>query len=81
MTFELIILGLCFGLIPAPASAAEKGEPERARVLLLGDSISIGYTPFVRSMLQKEAVVIRPMRDEKNAENCAGTPADRMVRS
>lgn len=40
---------------------------EKKRVLILGDSISLGYTPFVKQMLAKEAVVVRPR------ENCAGT--------
>ena len=44
------------------------------RVLLLGDSISIGYTPFVRELLSGQAVVVRPMNnDGARAENCAGT--------
>jgi hypothetical protein len=51
---------------------AEATEPPR--VLLLGDSISIGYTPFVRELLNGHAVVIRPMsNDGARAENCAGT--------
>jgi uncharacterized sulfatase len=45
------------------------GKP---KVLILGDSISIGYTPFVREMLSKEAEVFRPMKNDK-PENCAGT--------
>ncbi len=48
----------------------ERGKP---RVLILGDSISIGYTPFVQKLLAEEAVVIRPTRNGKSAENCAGT--------
>jgi hypothetical protein len=63
------------------ASRAGRKAPERRddsgarkpRVLILGDSISIGYTPFVRETLEGEAVVIRPMRNEKQAENCSGT--------
>ena len=43
------------------------------RVLLIGDSISIGYTPFVQKFLRDEAIVIRPMINETEAENCAGT--------
>lgn len=43
------------------------------RVLLLGDSISVGYTPEVRAMLDGEAVVVRPMRAGDQAENCEGT--------
>ncbi|MCR9245405.1 MAG: sulfatase-like hydrolase/transferase [bacterium] len=38
-----------------------------AKVLILGDSISMGYTPIVQSQLAKEAWVLRPK------ENCAGT--------
>jgi acyl-CoA thioesterase-1 len=46
---------------------------DKPRVLLLGDSISIGYTPFVQEMLKGEAVVVRPMRPNGTAENCSGT--------
>lgn len=42
-------------------------------VLLIGDSISIGYTPFVQEKLKNKANVFRPMSDEKTAENCEGT--------
>jgi lysophospholipase L1-like esterase len=46
---------------------------QKARVLLLGDSISIGYTPTVQKLLANDAVVFRPMQSEKKPENCAGT--------
>ncbi len=46
---------------------------KQPRVLILGDSISIGYTPFVKEMLKDAALVARPMITHKNAENCAGT--------
>lgn len=42
-------------------------------VLILGDSISMGYTPFVKEMMQYLAVVQRPMLDNGQAENCEGT--------
>lgn len=64
-----LLAGL-LGDTPATRGAAVE---ERPRVLLLGDSISIGYTPYVQEMLRDEAVVIRPMRSETAAENCAGT--------
>jgi uncharacterized sulfatase len=51
------------------------GKP---RVLILGDSISIGYTPFVQKALAEEASVFRPMKNGK-PENCAGT--DRGLKS
>lgn len=46
---------------------------EKPKVLLLGDSISIGYTPTVKTLLADEAEVSRPMRNEKAAENCQYT--------
>lgn len=56
-------------------SAAEPAAtPAKKRVLLLGDSISIGYTPFVQELLADKAVVLRPMKNEK-PENCSGTTA------
>jgi lysophospholipase L1-like esterase len=64
----------------AVARAGEKsndggdGGSPLPRVLLLGDSISIGYTPFVQQMLNGKAVVMRPMAaNGQRAENCAGT--------
>lgn len=48
-------------------------NPNLPNVLILGDSISIGYTPFVRELLQYKANVFRPMLDENKPENCAGT--------
>lgn len=43
------------------------------RVLLLGDSISIGYHAMVRRLLGREMIVVRPMRDAGIPENCEGT--------
>jgi acyl-CoA thioesterase-1 len=45
----------------------------KKRVLLLGDSISIGYTPVVQKMLSDEMTVLRPMAKNGRAENCSGT--------
>ena len=57
----------------APTTAEEKAvSPNRARVLILGDSISIGYTATVRKELEDVAIVVRAMRVGK-IENCAGT--------
>jgi len=48
-------------------------NPALPNVLLLGDSISIGYTRDVRSLLHGEANVYRPMSGKKPA-NCGDTP-------
>lgn len=42
-------------------------------VLILGDSISIGYTPFVKELLAGKANVTRPMLENGEPENCEGT--------
>ena len=75
------ILGpILLGVIAAcAAGGGGSGESRPAlaepiRVLLLGDSISIGYTDHVRTLLGERAVVVRPMTpDGKRPENCAGT--------
>ena len=46
---------------------------ERKRVLILGDSISIGYTPHVRRLLGPAVQVFRPTNQKGGAENCQGT--------
>ena len=62
---------LCMvGILICGLAAAQ--PPAMARVLILGDSISIGYTNTVRSLLTDEARVFRPMKG-RSAENCAGT--------
>lgn len=49
-------------------------DPKLPNVLILGDSISIGYTLDVREMLAGRANVFRPISgDGKSAENCSGT--------
>lgn len=57
------------------AAPAREPLPEPFRVLLLGDSISIGYTPHVEEGLAGRAVVVRPRNSgpKRNPENCAGT--------
>jgi acyl-CoA thioesterase-1 len=63
---------LAFALTAAVSSTFAADAPAKKRLLILGDSISIGYTPIVQKMLADEWTVVRPMRGEK-AENCSGT--------
>ena len=51
---------------PVRAAIAAENATKR-RVLILGDSISMGYTPVVKRLLREDTWVTRP------AENCAGT--------
>jgi lysophospholipase L1-like esterase len=48
-------------------------DPALPNVLLLGDSISIGYTLPVRALLQGKANVFRPITANGAAENCSDT--------
>jgi len=67
---SVVAAGLVCGILASTTFAADTPKP---RILILGDSISIGYTPFVQELLKNEAVVVRPMANEKQAENCEGT--------
>ncbi|CAA6676340.1 MULTISPECIES: sulfatase-like hydrolase/transferase [unclassified Lentimonas] len=68
---------------PEAGSAVEKdktlvwtftSDPDLPNVLILGDSISIGYTLQVRALLADRANVFRPMgRKGNRRENCNGT--------
>ena len=61
-----------------PANAAGswlfQADPKLPNVLIVGDSISIGYTRDVRGMLAGKANVFRPMEaDSKTPVNCGDT--------
>ncbi len=43
------------------------------RILILGDSVSMGYTGPVREQLKGEFDVFRPMQEDGKPENCQGT--------
>jgi acyl-CoA thioesterase-1 len=62
------------GLIVAfPKILLSKPIQNLPNVLILGDSISIGYTPFVKEMLAGKANVYRPTLENGRPENCEGT--------
>lgn len=62
----LKIAGGILAALPSGAFAASLFK-DRPKVLILGDSISIGYTPYVKELLKDVADVSRP------DENCQGT--------
>ncbi len=72
---RLTALALALASSCCASAPEEPALAEPFRVLLLGDSISIGYTPFVQEALAGRAHVARPMLDgdPPRAENCAGT--------
>lgn len=61
------------GLILVPQVLRPKMRNVKFKVLLLGDSISIGYTPFVQKQLEGVATVVRPLHKNGSNENCQGT--------
>jgi len=56
-----------------PGSLFPKDKKSLPKVLILGDSISIGYFPFVKAMMKEKAIVTRPFHENGKAENCQGT--------
>ena len=56
-----------------PTDLRFKPDPALPNVLLLGDSISIGYTLPVRTLLAGKANVFRPVTATGAAENCSDT--------
>ena len=52
---------------------AFKADPKLPNVLILGDSISISYTLPVRQALRGKANVFRPMRRDRQPDNCGDT--------
>jgi len=66
------VLALSLGSVACTAPSA-RTVSEPFRVLLLGDSISIGYDQPVRKLLVGRATVVRPTLENGKAENCAGT--------
>ena len=73
----VLLAGIGFGY-PLPAPGQDSRKPQTTEtalpnVLILGDSISIGYTSHVKKMLQEKANVFRPTNPQGRPENCAGT--------
>jgi acyl-CoA thioesterase-1 len=66
----LILLILLSGCAAQPEARTTTAP---MRVLIIGDSISMNYTPRVSGLLAGEAVVVRPTLANGRAENCEGT--------
>ncbi|MEM9803455.1 MAG: SGNH/GDSL hydrolase family protein [Planctomycetota bacterium] len=77
MKLALALVAFAVAACSSTASEEDSRQDDPLRVLLLGDSISIGYTPYVREELAGEAVVVRPTLPNPNGttrpENCEGT--------
>lgn len=75
--FSLLAPWVALATLLTSAAAQEGVDPsedKRVRVLLLGDSISMGYHNTVVAELGEDYHVVRPMNASGNGfENCAGT--------
>jgi hypothetical protein len=88
---SFVLAAACFSdpLIPSGHAQPESGStvekmakpegyvpvPGLPNILLLGDSISMGYTQPVRDLLKGKANVFRPVSAKHVSENCEGTTA------
>lgn len=64
-------LGVATVLIPFDTESILKAK--LPKVLLIGDSISIGYYPFVKDSFAGKAEILRPMKPNGEMYNCQGT--------
>ena len=63
---------LAFLSLLFPSSTFSK-KNRLPNVLIIGDSISIGYYPFVKKTLEGQVNLSRPMLKNGGFQNCAGT--------
>ena len=69
-----LFVAVAIGCHSDPEITAKTQHEKPLKVLILGDSISIGYTQPLRDRLGDTAMVLRPMRsDGSRPENCEGT--------
>jgi len=64
---------LMFPVVANPEFVFSNSNQVVPNVLIIGDSISIGYTPFVKELLAGKANVYRPTFENGEPENCEGT--------
>lgn len=67
------VLILCLAATVRSAQVQGAESADKPNVLLIGDSISIGYTPIVQGMLADVANVTRPLNANGGYLNCEGT--------
>ena len=64
---------LCTTFFVKPGFVWSMQEENLPKVLILGDSISIGYYPIVKELMKGKAEVTRPFKANGSPENCQGT--------
>lgn len=69
----LALAGLSILVTVSDARAQDSSQQEIPKVLIVGDSISMGYTPVLMGMLHKQMIVVRPPNKNGGWINCEGT--------
>lgn len=66
-------LSLVFLLVIQGLASTEDNRDSLPRILIIGDSISLGYTPVLQGMLDGKAEIVRPLNANGGWLNCEGT--------
>lgn len=61
------------GIVLTPDLLMANSKRELPNVLLIGDSISLGYTNYVKGLLDGKAIIHRPLSKNGGYINCEGT--------
>lgn len=74
-TRRAFIAGTCLALTAVLCCSRLHAESpqERPQVLVIGDSISLGYTPVLQGMLKEQVEITRPPNNSGGWINCQGT--------
>ena len=68
-----LVAGLVLITVALVTTRSQASAPNLPNVLILGDSISMGYTPIVQGLLAGEADIHRPLNENGGFLNCEGT--------
>lgn len=72
--FSVKSILICVAVLVLPFCKSSTASKEKPKILLIGDSISIGYLPFVQELMEGKVMVDRiPLKSNGKPENCQGT--------
>ncbi len=72
-TFQMLVVTLMVSFLGSSGLVAEPSGKSHPQVLIIGDSISLGYTPVVQGMLYGKVAITRPPNSGGGWINCEGT--------
>ena len=77
MIIRIILFCALLGTSISAVHAENPAQKESPKVLIIGDSISLGYTPVLQGILHKQVEIIRPLNKNGGWINCQGTKFSR----